>query len=776
MRFNKTNSAKNSTHPAPFRVSLKVLTQIFLLFTTCIILYSCKKNDFEKKPQPEPITSKDNIQKILESDFFVQNRKVADMAETNTSLLGLQTESGSSEYPDEVPMVLGGQLPNPYSIPVMTEAYNTYYASNLISVLVTDLYVKFSPVNEAQFTLLEDSLDLDLYDYPLDYEVITDGDYYAQPGKGLEDMPEFYTTVPVGFQFPSGIPYTILEQLHFPHNDIILEALAESIAAGAQYSSLHPNSGSPEVLMTRENNDSQLMNMNECFCDPTPQQLQCIPPDPNCGGGDPGPGGPGGPGGNPTPPSAQPAGGIQVFDTQLGNLPLENVRVIAKRGLRRRETYTNAQGFFVTPLHFTGRVKMHLKYRNATVSVRPLRNQLRIRLSLKVVKQHMGNYNPPLNNINFVVTRPNSRSSKAFGYWMAAHVINARNYQWQQGTIDKVKPSTKNRICYYLSNAGMGDATGMHFDAPMLRYINNGFTWDDVLDIAKIALYAAKVYKGNAVALVQGVNSLIKLVFQGQRPDIILYYNTPELNLSSNEVNQKIYASLTIAGAFENRTKNGINDWKSYLKTTDKRLSTFFAVPTGYDILKKYFGALSNPSYVESQSVFTWVGDITAIATTFATVISHINVEMTKADHQLFVMLNGFSDYYGHILSDRRYGSINSSPIIDQKRVEVFSAGGISSHIRYSENWDPNIGADPYRLNRLGVFHDLRDNVVDNVQLNGVLDNVSGISLEAQFNALTGSRFGNPIDQWNEFRLKMMDDYFGQQTAIQTLFGSYNVQ
>ena len=734
-----------------------------------------------RQPTPEPISSKDEIQKILASDFFVQDRKVADMAEDRKEEAIKETPvtangggTVNSEYPDEVPMVLGSALPIPYTIPVMTEAYNIYYAANLHTVAATDLYVKFSPQNEAHLVLLEDSLDLDLYDYPLEYEVITDGDYYPQPGKGAEDMPDFYTTVPVGFQFPAGIPYTIITELHFPQNDVLLEALAESIAAGGHYSSYHPNSTDPGVLMTRIENGATLLNLNECNCSPTPQMVVCEPQNPDCTN----PGGPpgGGPGGNPTPPSTQPSGGIQVFDTQLGNLPLENVRVIAKRGLRRRETYTNAQGFFVMPFYFTGRVKMHLKYRNATVSVRPLRNQLRIRLSLKVVKQHIGNYNTPLNNINFVVTRPNSRSSKAFGYWLAAHVINARNYQWQQGTIDKVKPSTKNRICYYLSNAGMGDATGMHFDAPMLRYISNGFTWDDVLDIAKIALYAAKVYKGNAVALVQGVNSLIKLVFQGQRPDIILYYNTPELNLSSNEVNQKIYASLTIAGAFENRTKNGINDWKSYLKTTDKRLSTFFAVPTGYDILKKYFGALSNPSYVESQSVFTWVGDITAIATTFATVISHINVEMTKADHQLFVMLNGFSDYYGHILSDRRYGSINSSPIIDQKRVEVFSAGGISSHIRYSENWDPNIGADPYRLNRLGIFHDLRDNVVDNVQLNGVLDNVSGISLEAQFNALTGSRFGNPIDQWNEFRLKMMDDYFGQQTAIQTLFGSYNVQ
>jgi hypothetical protein len=177
-----------------FKFSVTLFKQLLSFFLLSVFIYSCKKNDLKSAEKPtEVLTTKDELQKKLASDFFVKNRKTADMADENNGYTPLSTESGggNTEYPDEIAMVLGAQLPIPYTIPVMTEAYNTYYASNLTFVPVTDLYVKFSPVNEAQFALLEDSLDLDLYDYPLDYEVLVDGDYYQQPGKGLKTCLNF---------------------------------------------------------------------------------------------------------------------------------------------------------------------------------------------------------------------------------------------------------------------------------------------------------------------------------------------------------------------------------------------------------------------------------------------------------------------------------------------------------------------------------------------------------------------------------------------------------
>ena len=39
-------------------------------------------------------------------------------------------------------------------------------------------------------------------------------------------------------------------------------------------------------------------------------------------------------------------------------------------------------------------------------------------------------------------------------YWLAAHGINARKYQWQQAVADGVKPFTGHRLCVYLVKRG----------------------------------------------------------------------------------------------------------------------------------------------------------------------------------------------------------------------------------------------------------------------------------------------------------------------------------
>lgn len=125
-----------SPPPPTFKFILKSVNRILLFLLFSFILYACKKNDFEKKElKPESISGKSDIQKILASDFFVQNRKVADMADTRNS--GFSTGdlavemSGQSEpeYTDEVPMILGEILPNPYSISNMVATYNIYYAA-----------------------------------------------------------------------------------------------------------------------------------------------------------------------------------------------------------------------------------------------------------------------------------------------------------------------------------------------------------------------------------------------------------------------------------------------------------------------------------------------------------------------------------------------------------------------------------------------------------------------------------------------------------------------
>lgn len=61
--------------------------------------------------------------------------------------------------------------------------------------------MRFKPTSFDQLAKLEDQ-DIDLFDYPLDYEVVQEGDYYDDGVTGAESIPWLYAVVPVNFVTP----------------------------------------------------------------------------------------------------------------------------------------------------------------------------------------------------------------------------------------------------------------------------------------------------------------------------------------------------------------------------------------------------------------------------------------------------------------------------------------------------------------------------------------------------------------------------------------------
>lgn len=72
-------------------------------------------------------------------------------------------------------------------------------------------------------------MDLDLFDVPMDYQILTLGDYYQEPSIPIEQITYQYTVVPATFSFPTGIPYTLLASIHIP-SDTRVEAETERLA------------------------------------------------------------------------------------------------------------------------------------------------------------------------------------------------------------------------------------------------------------------------------------------------------------------------------------------------------------------------------------------------------------------------------------------------------------------------------------------------------------------------------------------------------------------
>lgn len=146
---------------------------------------------------------KENIEEV-----FVQN------VDTNA-----KSPSGEIYMPQNTMIILGEKVPNPYALSVMQNAYEEMVKSDshfpiLKKLNPTDLYVRFFSKDSTDLRILDES-GLILFDYPLDYEIDTMGNYYHDPTIP-DDMPTWlYTTVPVGYSFPD-IEYEILEEFLSP--------------------------------------------------------------------------------------------------------------------------------------------------------------------------------------------------------------------------------------------------------------------------------------------------------------------------------------------------------------------------------------------------------------------------------------------------------------------------------------------------------------------------------------------------------------------------------
>ncbi|MDR3119682.1 MAG: hypothetical protein LBU44_09785 [Mediterranea sp.] len=88
-----------------------------------------------------------------------------------------------------------------------------------LEIEVTDWYVRFLPTDSAEYNTLKEDLQLELFDYPLDHDVLTEGTGYHDPSIPDDLMTWQYTTVKPGFQFPAGIRHEILDECFIPRDE-----------------------------------------------------------------------------------------------------------------------------------------------------------------------------------------------------------------------------------------------------------------------------------------------------------------------------------------------------------------------------------------------------------------------------------------------------------------------------------------------------------------------------------------------------------------------------
>lgn len=130
----------------------------------------------------------------------------------------VDTSDASSVSHGEI--VLGRQLDDPYAVRNMRNALKSLYATKAdrVPISATDLYVRFLPKDMDDYDRLID-LGLNMYDHPLDYEIVRDGDYYHDPEINENRITWQYAVVKPDFEFPSGILYEVCDSCYIPNAD-----------------------------------------------------------------------------------------------------------------------------------------------------------------------------------------------------------------------------------------------------------------------------------------------------------------------------------------------------------------------------------------------------------------------------------------------------------------------------------------------------------------------------------------------------------------------------
>ncbi len=236
-------------------------------------------------------------------------------------------------------MKLGKQLENPYSVDNMQKAYNNLKGSNQLNsamtIEATHYYVRFLPANEQEYEMLKRE-GLDLFDFPLDYEMEEGGVYYYDPSIPVGQITWQYTAVPVHHEF-SEIEYEIIENLYLQEEDDDKSEETQLKNASFDY-----------FDWVRLENEALRITNNLDYNTNGEATLKSS--------------------------SWNPSGYIRVEDDLLGResdktIPLEGVQVVVKRWFKWKYAYTDSQGYFSTG-SFSSKVKYAIKWERHDFDIR----------------------------------------------------------------------------------------------------------------------------------------------------------------------------------------------------------------------------------------------------------------------------------------------------------------------------------------------------------------------------------------------------------------------
>ena len=692
---------------------MKFINQISILILAIAFIISCKKQD-ANADIPQSDKTQFDYKSVKVPDNFFKELAVPGVADNNDAPTANLTESGNPDPNNgDDPIVLGQQVPNPYTIANMQQAYLQLYGSTA-PVPVTHLYVRYKPANTDQLATLLDQSDLELQDYPMDYKVLQDGDYYQDPTLGTEDIGWLYTAVPANYTPVAGIQYEVIQQLHIPPiDDLLLESMAESITGGAIYDDTVILA---DRYITRVDEPSDTLivpNRLPVPCELEPCGPNCPPQDPNnpypCGGGG-------------TPPPTLPSG-IYVEEQTVCNqptriLPVRQINVVAKRWFKFWRGYTDDNGKFTVTKNFKNKVKIIVKTKNDNARVSKVRG-IRLWQMLFPCRKRIGVFNgSELPRIRYVFTQPTdgSASNKDLAYWASATTHNSI-IEFREYTTEFNLPQPPSNLKVMVTNWGFMENAGA---APMWNKCNNNV----------IPASFATFFVANSNFVLAGVTVLTTIL--KNQMDMIIGYKSTDYNcvLTSSQLRSVVYHEL---GHAQHYSQAGCDFWTQYRNAIVTELSKlnqvdFHPYGTGND---------------QSTAPILATGEMWG---------------------------NHVEKWY----SERHYGNGGAVAVNFFSRLQglAFSndaTSGLNANYWSIENFNPNRNQDVHRWIPQGLPYDLWDNR-NEFPTPFIDDNATGFTINQSFNALQSD-----VHSISAFRDRLLQQNGNnQQVQVNTLINAYN--
>jgi hypothetical protein len=575
----------------------------------------------------------------------------------------------------ETPTVLGIQLPNPYLLTNMKQAYKNITGSNA-GIVVNALYVRFQPTTVAQLTTLHETLDLDLTDTPMDYQITQQGDYYQDPSIPDEQISYQYAVVAPTFSFPSGIAYTILASVHIP-TDLRVEAEAERLAGlNADGDGLADNVARTATVVVTPNLitcaagyhwDTSIgkcvadncdigmhydTSLGKCVADVTQN------------------------------PGLPPAGTINAWDTQLQmNSGVRNLRVVAKRWFKVERMMTDNLGRFTATKKFRNKVKVLVKFKNDDSIIRNVRG-VRIWKILLPLEYVFGTFSG--SSIN--------KMAHTFVYYSGLHTKG--NLVWNAAMVHNAVQEFKT----YASQLSIGGLPGK-----------------------------LKIFLSGAGGAAAG-NSSTPMFAKRAVYDINIPFNKEYgLNYSAAvdaTISQYLAGEVDLALDYFSEDSNGNNSM----------LSDHIVSITYHELSHAaHYNKVGNTTYTQFVNA-----EITEIANYSICCNSTTDPygPGTDAVSPIIALGEGWAYHMGHYMADIKYG-VNGSCESEENQLNCpNSTKTAHPHIDVLETFDPGLLTYSFHWIPKGLMLDLMDNTPNETYGTGLPDQVSGYTNQQIFNAL----------------------------------------